>query len=41
MRAAGPNSPVNDDVCHPFKWEDVLFMHNGMLADFSFGGAMQ
>lgn len=32
---------MNDDVCHPFKYEDILFMHNGMLADFSFGGAAQ
>eukprot|EP00392_Amoebophrya_sp_AT5.2_P005774 g5784.t1 len=34
IRAAGPGSPVSDDACHPFEARGLLFMHNGMLADF-------
>ncbi|UIP60041.1 class II glutamine amidotransferase [Agromyces marinus] len=31
--AAGP--PIQRTNCHPFRWENWLFMHNGFLAEFS------
>jgi predicted glutamine amidotransferase len=31
--AAGP--PIQRTNCHPFRWENWLFMHNGFLADFA------
>ena len=31
--AAGP--PIQQSNCHPFRFENWLFMHNGALADFS------
>ncbi|WP_353815005.1 class II glutamine amidotransferase [Agromyces sp. SYSU T00266] len=31
--AAGP--PIQRTNCHPFRWENWLFMHNGFLAEFA------
>ncbi|MFZ0325450.1 MAG: class II glutamine amidotransferase [Actinomycetes bacterium] len=31
--AAGP--PIQQTNCHPFRYENWLFMHNGVLADFA------
>ncbi|WP_430646755.1 class II glutamine amidotransferase [Agromyces sp. GXS1127] len=31
--AAGP--PIQRTNCHPFRWENWLFMHNGFLGDFA------
>ena len=37
VRAAG-GPPIQQTNCHPFRYENWLFMHNGFLADF---GAMK
>lgn len=35
IRAAGPDLPVSDSCCHPFKAGRLLFAHNGMVGDFA------
>eukprot|EP01063_Lacrimia_lanifica_P033988 TRINITY_DN618_c1_g4_i1.p1 TRINITY_DN618_c1_g4~~TRINITY_DN618_c1_g4_i1.p1 ORF type:complete len:1290 (+),score=350.96 TRINITY_DN618_c1_g4_i1:106-3975(+) len=35
VRAAGPGTPVSEAQCHPFKAGRFMFMHNGLLGDFS------
>jgi predicted glutamine amidotransferase len=34
VRAAG-GPPIQNTNCHPFRYEDWLFMHNGFLADYA------
>ena len=34
IRAASPGSPTNESNCHPFQFEQFMWMHNGMIADF-------
>ncbi|MEE8372022.1 MAG: class II glutamine amidotransferase, partial [Sphingomonadales bacterium] len=34
VRDATPGMPVTQLNCHPFKWENILFMHNGSLAGY-------
>ena len=34
VRAAG-GPPIQQTNCHPFRYENWLFMHNGFLADFA------
>jgi predicted glutamine amidotransferase len=34
VRAAG-GPPIQQTNCHPFRYEDWLFMHNGFLADYA------
>ena len=34
VRAASVDSPVTDLNCHPFQYEQFLWMHNGQLPDF-------
>ena len=38
VRAAG-GPPIQQTNCHPFRYENWLFMHNGFLADFAQGQA--
>jgi glutamine amidotransferase len=34
VRAAG-GPPIQQTNCHPFRWENWLFMHNGFLGEFA------
>lgn len=34
VRAASPGLMVSDANCHPFRYEQFLWMHNGAVADF-------
>ncbi|MDH3475199.1 MAG: class II glutamine amidotransferase [Rhodospirillales bacterium] len=35
VRAASPGLPVADANCHPFQFEEFLWMHNGAIGEFS------
>lgn len=35
VRAASPGSPVTQLNCHPFVWENLVFMHNGVVGGFA------
>ncbi|NUQ81855.1 MAG: class II glutamine amidotransferase [Bacteroidetes bacterium] len=37
VRAASPGLPVHQANSHPFQWENLLFMHNGVVSDFRKG----
>jgi predicted glutamine amidotransferase len=34
VRAATPGLPVMETNCHPFRWQNLSFMHNGYIPDF-------
>jgi len=34
VRAASPGLPVVETNCHPFRWRNLSFMHNGSIPDF-------
>jgi len=34
IRAASPGSPTNESNCHPFQFEQFMWMHNGVITDF-------
>ena len=34
VRAAYPGMPVSEQNCHPFAYENYMFMHNGVVAGF-------
>lgn len=34
VRAASPGLPVMETNCHPFRWGELAFMHNGYIPDF-------
>ncbi|MBT8486060.1 MAG: class II glutamine amidotransferase [Phycisphaerales bacterium] len=34
VRAASPGLPVTRLNCHPFRWNDFVFMHNGLVGGF-------
>lgn len=38
VRAASPDSQVNEINSHPFRFENLTFMHNGDLGGFRLGG---
>eukprot|EP00756_Hemistasia_phaeocysticola_P015976 Hpha_TRINITY_DN15447_c0_g4::TRINITY_DN15447_c0_g4_i1::g.175383::m.175383/K14262/DUG2; di- and tripeptidase len=35
LRAAGPGTPIGENMCHPFRAGCFLWMHNGCLVDWS------
>ena len=34
VRAASPGFPISETNCHPFQYGNIMFMHNGYIADF-------
>lgn len=35
VRAAYPGMPVSEQNCHPFMFNNYLWMHNGVIAGFA------